>query len=325
MSTASKIEWTDASWNPVAGCSIVSPGCTQCYAMTLAGRLEAMGQEKYAGTTKKANGKTLWTGKVNLVPEALAIPLGWKRPRRVFVNSMSDLFHEDVPVSFIADVFNVMADARCEGHTFQILTKRAERMQRVIGKELPDYVAEHWPGDMALSTAMETSFWPLPNCWLGVSVEDQKRADERIPLLLQTPAAVRFLSCEPLLGPVHIAERFLCPRCNPLLTPGHPVLRSDDPNSIHWVIVGGESGHEARPMHPNWARSIRDQCQAARVPFFFKQWGEWYPCAFERGHWPESHSRWTFQEDGQQMVRYGKKTSGRLLDGREWNEYPDTS
>lgn len=211
---ASSIEWTEATWNPLTGCNKVSPGCKHCYAERMAKRLQAMGLEKYR------NGFRL-----TLHPESLEEPLRWSKPQYIFVNSMSDLFHKDVPLTFIQQIFDVMR--RAHWHQFQILTKRAERLL-----ELDSLLA-----------------WP-PNVWMGVSVENADYA-YRIDLLRQTRAAIKFLSCEPLLGP----------------------LPNMNLNGIHWVIVGGESGPHARPMEQEWVRGIRDQCLKAGVPFFFKQWG----------------------------------------------------
>jgi protein gp37 len=214
MATRSKIEWTEMTWNPVTGCSKVSAGCKNCYAEKLAKRLKAMGIERYKNGFK-----------VTLQPDLLDVPFHWREPRTVFVNSMSDLFHEKVPLSYIKKVFDTMA--KCPEHTFQILTKRSQRLSEV-SPELP------WPS----------------NIWMGVSVEN-KQVLERIVDLKTVPAAVRFLSCEPLIGPLEDL---------PL-------------EGIHWVIVGGESGPGARPMKREWVLSIHRQCRAAGVPFFFKQWG----------------------------------------------------
>ncbi|MBI3932277.1 MAG: phage Gp37/Gp68 family protein [Acidobacteria bacterium] len=230
----SAIEWTEATWNPVTGCNKVSPGCKHCYAEVMARRLEAMGQPNYR------NGFEL-----TLHPHMLGRPLAWRRPQMIFVNSMSDLFHESVPVEFIQEVFGVMA--RAHWQTFQVLTKRAERLEE-IGPRLP------WPD----------------NVWMGVSVEREDYAS-RIDHLRRTPAQVRFLSLEPLLGPM----------------PGLDLRRVD------WVIVGGESGPHARPMDEAWVLDILRQCRAAGVPFFFKQWGGRH-----------------------------KKTAGRRLRGRIWEEMP---
>lgn len=303
--TETGIEWTDATWNPIRGCSRVSEGCRNCYAERVAARFSGPGMP-YEGLARDGR----WTGKVRLIEELMEAPRRWKRPRRVFVNSMSDLFHEDLDAATIGRIFNVMALA--PQHTFQVLTKRPERMRQVVG----EYVETFLHGT------------PLQNVWLGVSVEDQKTADERIPLLLQTPSAVRFVSAEPLLGPVDV-KRFMdgsfthtddddCATVRTKLPPvtWRPLY------GIDWVIVGGESGPEARPMHPAWALSLRDQCQAAGVSFFFKQWGEWADCP--RGG---LSARIKIVQDPAtgavaRMARVGKRATGRLLAGREWNEFP---
>jgi len=245
MGSSSSIEWTDATWNPVGGCTIVSPGCTNCYAMRMAARLEAMGQDKYKGTTRKTGGRYKWTGKVVLDYKALTVPQTWRKGRRIFVNSMSDLFHEDVPLDFISAVFQVMKET--PQHTYQVLTKRADRL-------------------LKLSPQLS---WPA-NTWMGVSVENEDYLG-RVDCLRKSHAAVKFLSLEPLLGP----------------------LNGINLAGIDWVIVGGESGPGARPMNPEWVREIRDQCLEADVAFHFKQWGG--PV---------------------------KSTTGRVLDGRTWDEMP---
>lgn len=234
MVATTTIEWTDRTWNPVTGCTKISPGCKNCYAERMAARLQAMGQPRYSRGFQ-----------VTLQDDLIDLPLSWKSPSRVFVNSMSDLFHEAVPDSFVRQVFDTMAAA--EHHSFQVLTKRPERAVQLASR-LP---------------------WSQ-NIWLGTSVE---RVDYtfRVRELRRVPAAVRFLSVEPLLGPI----------------PRLPL------SGIDWVIVGGESGPGARPMKPEWVRSIRDRCERKGVPFFFKQWGG-----------------------------VNKKVTGRLLDGRLWNEMP---
>jgi protein gp37 len=278
MGDNSSIEWTDATWNPVRGCGPV------------------------------------WTGKVRLVPELLEQPLEWRRPRRIFVNSMSDLFHEDVPVDFIYRLWCVMAAAR--RHRFQILTKRAARMREVL-------TAPPFAGQVVVD-----------NVWLGVSVEDQAAADERIPQLLATPAAVRWISAEPLLGPLDI-ERWTWPLCwhwaagykspEAALAAGAYAVRKRQGllgahvPLISWVVAGGESGPGARPMHPDWARALRNHCAAAGVPFFFKQWGNWTPCLDHGGHL--ASDREVLFGD-QWMLQVGKKSAGRELDGRTHDEYP---
>ena len=301
MSTTTSIEWTDKTWNPLAGCTRVSEGCRNCYAERMAKRLQAMGNRGYEGTID-ANGR--WTGKVNLIPDALAAPLHWRKPCMIFVNSMSDMFHQAVPFELVDQVFAVMA--LCPQHTFQVLTKRPERMADYLSEMATNHVVK-WgkfagtkvPGRpaaiqrvisarnamltrMGKGHDMSLPAWPLPNCWLGTSIENQATADERIPHLLRCPAAVRFLSCEPLLGPIDLRQipdgddAMHFPLIREFACEGRNEPCKTDAG-IDWVIVGGESGSGARPMHPNWARSLRDQCAAAGVPFFFKQWGEWVP------------------------------------------------
>ncbi len=258
MGTA--IEWTDKTWNPTRGCTRVSPGCINCYAERQAHRYSAPGRP-YEGLTRITNGRPQWTGEVRCLPEKLGEPLSWRKPCRVFVDSMSDLFHEGVHVSFIEQVFRTMLSAK--RHTFQILTKRADRMAEVVPAVYSRIFGGAYPEHVQ-----------LPNwIWLGVSVEDQQRADERIPLLLECPAAVRFLSCEPLLAPVDLAAylgggyvRIRDGQMSPMRV-NHPPL--------HWVIVGGESGPGARPCELAWVRSLVEQCRAAQVPAFVKQLGKW--------------------------------------------------
>lgn len=297
MADGSKIEWTDATWNVVIGCDKVSPGCDHCYAIRTAHRMQANPNPKiaaaYAGT--EADGE--WTGQVNLVEDRLTLPLSWTRPRRIFVNAQSDLFHKDVPDEFIARVWAVMALA--PQHTFQILTKRHGRMRSLLNSEhFKDLVAVEMAGPLNPHPREALDLhWPRRNVWLGVSVEDQQRADLRIPALLDTPAAVRWLSCEPLLGPVSLFAN----------------SRIDTGTLVDWVVVGGESGPGSRPMHPDWARSLRDQCQVAGVPFLFKQWGSHRPS--DVGTIVRNGVRYP-------MVPSGKRAAGRELDGRTWDEYP---
>lgn len=246
MADGSAIEWTEATWNPTTGCDRVSSGCDNCYALALAKRLKAMGAAKYQN-----DGDVRTSGPgfgVTVHPDALLLPHSWRTPKLVFVNSMSDLFHAKVPVAFIQQVLTVMADT--PQHTYQVLTKRAHRLRRIAPKlDFP------------------------PNAWVGVTVESGEQLD-RVEELRAVPAAVRFLSCEPLLGP----------------------LTGLDLSGIRWVIAGGESGPRHRPMEPAWVEEIRDACDAAGVPFFFKQWG---------GRTP--------------------KAGGRTLDGRTYDEMPDRS
>lgn len=261
----SSIEWTDVTWGPIRGCSRVSEGCRNCYAERMAARYSGPGLafEGFARAGK-------WTGRVELIPEKLDEPLRWRKPQRVFVNSMSDLFHEALPDEAIDRVFAVMAMA--ERHTFQVLTKRPSRMAGYLADGERQHEIERRMYELGGDEdAQSVPAWPLPNVWLGVSVEDQAMADERIPLLLQTPAAVRFVSLEPLLGPVK-AERFLTPWCW-RGSEGHSDRGECNPTKLNWAIVGGESGPGARAFDVAWARSVVRQCREAGVPCFVKQLG----------------------------------------------------
>ncbi len=281
------IEWTETSWNPLRGCSRVSEGCRHCYAEVVANRFKGPGMP-YEGLIGKGG---QWNGQIQLIHSKLREPFSWRKSRRVFVNSMSDLFHENVPFSFICDVFLVMS--QCPEHTFQILTKRADRMREFFD-DAEDAVRTSLN---IIDDPNQPPFeWPLRNVWLGVSVEDQINADNRLPELLQCPAEVHWVSAEPLLGPIDLTE-FL----DTMLW-----ATSDSPMThfLNWVVVGGESGPHARSMEPFWVQSLRDQCNAAGTAFFFKQWGEYAPNCKGK------------------MLRMGKKNAGRFLDGREWNEYP---
>jgi protein gp37 len=284
VAEGTSIAWTDATWNPLRGCARVSEGCRFCYAEGVSARFSGPGLP-YEGLAKMTPQGPRWTGAIRLVPEVLDQPLRWRRPRRIFVNSMSDLFHEDVPDSFIRAVFTSMAQAR--QHTFQILTKRAARMRELLSR---------WAGSRL--TLREGYGTVLPNVWLGVSVEDQRAADDRIPELLATPAAVRFLSCEPLLGPVDVSRALrphLVDRADGTLhwndEPGIEHHRGGtwDTRPIGWVIVGGESGRGARLMDEAWARSLVEQYRVAGVPVFVKQLGSVW--ARESKHWPHGDSK----------------------------------
>ena len=331
-----KIEWTDSVWNPVVGCSLVSPGCTNCYAMRMAARLEkvlpperrgaAILPNQYAALTKPSNAGPVWTGRVNRAPDSVFLkPLLWKRPRRIFVNSMGDLFHESVPDAWIDCVFAVMALA--PQHTFQILTKRSKRMrayandprtpQRVASQILSFCANSVVTGPQALAPLGVRSResdpscvrWPLANVWKGVSAERQQEADERVPDLLATPAAVRFVSAEPLLGGPRLNEIKSEGRVYDALRGEHWVPQAEGvrydlrrwPHAprLDWIIVGGESGPGARPMQVEWARSIVEQCRSASVACFVKQLGAdpiWSDGAFlnlrnrkggDMAEWPE--------------------------------------
>ena len=287
-----KIEWVknaDGSqgktWNPIVGCSIVSPGCTNCYAMDIAAKRLDPRVPHYAGTTKRVNGHAVWTGKVALAPDRiLTEPLRRRKPTTYFVNSMGDLFHESVPDEWIDKVFAVMALA--PQHTFMVLTKRSARMHAYMTKNTQaGWMTGHACG--RIGDAIErmrvdnrpvgptphgepgSRWWPLPNVMLGVTAEDQQRADERIPDLLATPAAKRFVSVEPMLGQVDLAS--IKNEWSALDDGCDDGVRAQP--TLDWVICGGESGHDARPMNPDWARLLRDQCGAGGVPFFMKQMG----------------------------------------------------
>ncbi len=295
MNTTS-ISWTEKTWNPVSGCSPASEGCANCYAKRMAQRLR--GRFGYPADEPF---------RVTLHPERLEEPLRLRKPSRIFVCSMSDLFHEDVPFEFVDQVFDVMATAR--KHTFMVLTKRPRRLL-----------------EYARSRTRETGEGYLNegNVWLGVTAENQARADERIPILLETPAAVRFVSIEPMLGPVNLNNIKYRPGDEGWLSAFNegawPEL-----GHVDWVIAGGETGPNARPMHPDWARSLRDQCQAVGVPFHFKSWGAYREaCAPDDPIW-NGQSPNLKHEHGTHFIKLNPRETGRLLDGREWNEYPEVT
>lgn len=308
MGAKSKIEWTEATWNPIRGCTRVSEGCRNCYAEAVAARFSRPGRPYHGLAVWTQHGEPHWTGKVELVESALDLPLRWRQPRRIFVNSMSDLFHESVPDEWIDRIFGVMAAA--DKHIFQVLTKRPERMRAWFAAGRIQEVT-NWKATSGLYRAQASVCypdWPLPHVWLGVSVEDQPTADQRIPLLLQTPAAVRFVSYEPALGPVDFTRidytwqlndtlKKAAAHSNTPVTPddlGKPgtawldVLDGtffdgwdlgvsgpigEKPWRLDWLVVGGESGPRARPFDVAWARTTIAQCRAAGVPCFVKQLG----------------------------------------------------
>jgi len=295
MSDKTGIQWTDATWNPIRGCSRVSEGCRHCYAEGIAARFSGPGKpyEGLARFVDTPEGREArWTGEVRMVPGALDQPLHWRRPRRIFVNSMSDLFHEGLPDETIEAIFGIMA--ACPAHTFQVLTKRPARaakfMERVVEMDAPTIcenacqALEEAGIETGCGSAFDPVEWPLPNVWMGTSVETQATADERIPLLLATPAAVRFVSYEPALGPVDFEHDT---EIGVMSWLRRYELGSEVAERIDWLIAGGESGHHARPCDVAWLRSARDQCAAAGVPFFCKQLGSWqretsYPGDFGR-------------------------------------------
>ncbi len=264
LSAKSKIEWTDTTWNPVRGCTKISPGCKNCYAETFAERWRGVPGHPY----EQGFG-------LRLVPEKLDEPLRWKKPRRIFVNSMSDLFQEGVPAEFIDQVF--MRMARCHWHTFQVLTKRPERMLKYLQRFMPDgqgWLTPNGRNAVTASCSLADNNFPIRNVWLGISVENQQYADERIPLLLQTPAAKRFVSYEPALGPVDFSR--ICDGTYDAVEGTNFEDLNPWPDRhthLDWVIVGGESGPGARPFNVQWARSVVQQCKAAGVACFVKQLG----------------------------------------------------
>jgi len=300
------IEWTDCTWNPVSGCTPVSAGCANCYAKTMARRLRAMGNAGYE------NGFD-----VTLHPEKLTAPLRWRKPRKVFTVSMGDLFHEKVPFDYINKVWTVANT--CRDHTFLILTKRPDRMAEFFADSHHSYWACEGPNT------------PPPHIWLGVSVENQPAAETRIPLLLQTPAAKRFVSLEPMIGPADIS---------PWLASGRSIVnrKSSIDNSLDWVILGGENhNRNARPLHPDWARSVRDECRAAGVPLFFKGWGHWTPFYDRDVDDPDWRNvpaaktpgvrrmnlagGWGFHGDRLVYFRADRQKCN-LLDGQTWEQFP---
>lgn len=377
MADNTSIEWTDATWNPITGCAVVSPGCTNCYAMKLAGT-RLRNHPSREGLTKDTKAGPVWTGEVRLNEEWLKQPLRWKKPRKIFVCAHGDLFAEGVPDKWIDKVFAIMALA--PQHTFQVLTKRAERMRDYMrGLEKDRYarlaaatmslrpLPAPWTGGMIEMAFSDTAgqqvpvqrfvsadalhniqSWPMPNVWAGVSVEDQPRAEQRIHDLLETPAAVRWVSAEPLLGPVNLT---VMERNGPVhtdaLTRYYNLAGQRVNSTIDWVVAGGESGPDARPMHPDWARSLRDQCAAAGVPFLFKQWGEWVPQVgavdgwtipddpeisridhrdWEDDRWGEPYRpMWCDDIEDDTVSRVGKRHAGRKLDGVVHDGFPSTN
>lgn len=327
----SKIEWTEETWNPLVGCEYASPGCLNCYAARdAAGRLSK--SPVYVGLATREPGEPAkFTGEIRLLPDRLDKPLHWREPRKVFANSMSDLFHPDVPVEFVAEVFAVMTLA--SQHTYQLLTKRPRRMRGLLSD--PEFVKLLDDARERRSPGCGDFTYPLPNVWLGTSVESQRYADLRIPDLLATPAAIRWVSAEPLLGALDLG-RYLVP------------LAPRQPRSIDWIVVGGESGPRARPMHPEWVRDLRDQATERDVAFLVKQWGEWSPnigidewthrvdpitgALSDRPSPEETRAEalailaGDAEDSGWAgMRRVGKGNAGRTLDGVVWDQYPEAA
>jgi protein gp37 len=392
MSTNTKISWATKSWSPILGCERVSSGCDSCYAIRTVHRLAHNPSPKvgplYVDLTESRDDRLDWTGDVRVLHGRLMDPLGWRKPERIFVNSQADLFHKDVPRYFIVRILAVMALA--PQHTFLVLTKRHARMKSLMSEESLQAEVRAEQCKMAADAGEPEPLpllWPLRNLHLGVSVEDQHWADIRIPALLATPAAVRWISAEPLLGALDVRKYLHCPDCEYTDSGwfaypceahgcekcghsahaggdgegcGHP-----DPNTgwcechhateivpaggLDGLVVGGESGPNARPMHPGWVRWLREQCDWFGVPFHLKQWGEWAPAPWKGedgathaftggrymkddvevehfmkiGHSPISSERNDETPDGAQgMRRVGKKAAGRELDGQTYDEYP---
>ena len=364
MADQSHIEWTDATWNIITGCTLVSEGCRHCYAAKLAATRLANPPSRKGLARQNAKGEYKFTGEVRFNEQWLDQPLRWKRPRKIFVCAHGDLFHEGVSDDWLDQVFAVMA--LCPQHVFQVLTKRPERMRAyfaggalnrvwnaAVALDCQHHVANDEVGSFLLPADPKNPTWPLPNVWLGTSVEDQERADERIPVLLDTPAAVRWISAEPLLGPVDLQSiKIACPNdpadcCggqayDDVLNRTTTCRACEGPEvwngpRLDWVVVGGESGAGARPMHPDWARSLRDQCKDAGVPFLFKQWGSNEPGELLDDGRDEPWRRWASGEENWALSEYGKPKdslakwkfsnvgkarAGRMLDGVEHNGYP---
>lgn len=295
MSQKTKIEWTESTWNPVSGCDKISDGCKNCYAEKMAKRLQAMGTKGYENGFK-----------VTLHPDRLSEPTKRKKPTMYFVCSMGDLFHDDVPFWYIDDIFATMIHN--SQHTFQVLTKRPKRMQQYFmrSKEL---IEEYFPNGVTL---------PAQNIWLGVTAENQEQADNRIPILLDIPATKRFVSIEPMLSKIDFERLY---------------SRESYLFDLDWVICGGETGANARPLHPDWVRNLRDQCQESNVPFFFKQWGEYIstvPASYkeEPSIWMNIDGKTATEEEALKggswkgFFKVGKKQAGHLIDDVEHRNMP---
>jgi len=335
----------DRAWSLVSGCTHVSPGCDNCWSAKETHMRANNPNAKVKARNEGLTDKGCFNGTVRLNWEFIGLPLQIKKP--IVFAVWNDLFHEDVPDEFIARVWWVMGQSagyldpsRYRGHTFLILTKRPNRMREWLKGWTDQETRKRWIESFGelYDWMSGPKYWPnvLDDVWLGITAENQPAADERIPLLLQTPAAVRFISCEPLLGPVVLRKKATCDSeiLQAALRDRMDEYSRPVERGIDWVVCGGESGSGARPMHPDWARGLRDQCQAAGVPFFFKQWGEWVepyqaqipPEAYEKAEHINVLSKHHSQGvPNIQLRRVGKKKAGRLLDGREWNEFPKNS
>jgi protein gp37 len=319
------MKWWDKSWNPAIGCTKCAPACDNCYA-------EAQHTARHNALVRGVPMAPCYTqpfDKVRNLSERLDQPLHWRKPLRIFVGNMGDLFHESVTDEQLDQIFATMAMAS-SAHTFMLCTKRPERMAEYLGHE---YRRERIFKASGQSNAFCLD-WPLPNVWLGTTVWDQASADRAVPLLLSTPAAKRFVSVEPMLGPVKLEDYLgwrggICPDC---CGSGDdegtcPTFKGTGAYGLDWVICGGETGSGARPMHPDWARSLRDQCQAAQVPFFFKQWGEFGPSELRTSQGMTDHTNGRYHPIADPtckglVARLGRTKAGRVLDGQEWSEVP---
>jgi len=338
MAENTAIEWTDATWNVITGCSITSPGCRRCYAMKLAGtRLKH--HPSRAGLTKPSAAGPVWTGEVRFNPEWLDQPQRWRRARDIFVCAHGDLFHESVPDQWIDQVFAVMANS--PWHRFQVLTKRARRMREYLSAPDRSGIVDELACDLAdrgrIRVMDDYQPWPLRNVILMVSAERQQEANERIPELLATPAELRGVSLEPLLGPIDLEAMPYGPPCTGCGAPVHLDALTGSTSCLHacdgpkfdgldWVIVGGESADDAVPMNPRWAREIRDQCAAGGVPFLHKQNGCWAPGALFPDRIPSGEYcdfDGELKTDDERVWKVGKKAAGRLLDGRTHDGFPE--
>ncbi|MFC8008726.1 DUF5131 family protein [Streptomyces cinereoruber] len=325
MGDTTTIEWTDRTWNPISGCTQISDGCDNCYAKTIA--------ERFRGGAAFPHGFD-----IQIRPDKVNAPLTWRKPAKVFVNSMSDLFHADIDRAWIADIFAVMAAA--SRHTFQVLTKRHARMRSLLTN--PTFVDQVRSRAIGKGLTPEAWAWPLPNVWLGVSVENQQWAAIRIPALLDTPATIRWISAEPLLGPIdllgddHTGHKrdydggdYICLDCS---TDDTSVpWRTVTSIGLDWVVAGGESGHGARPAHPDWFRTLRNQCAQTDTPFLFKQWGAYSPTGYLVIGGPRTKNNIAIGDPVDdlghrvEMKHVGKKAAGRELDGRIHDDYPKAS
>ena len=342
-----KIAWTEQTWNPIIGCSRISSGCENCYAEKMANRLAFIDNtayyrnvvkfDNYVGGNEFENKDKwfdeVWNGKTHFVKSQLEKPFKWKNPRMIFVCSMGDLFHESVPFEWIDEVIARIAIS--DQHIFQLLTKRPDRMRDYFSEFREDQIRNIWWNKYKIYTTQKRYVQIPDNIWLGVTAENQIQAIKRIPTLLDIPAKIKFVSIEPMLSEINLIKlregislesNALNGECYSL----EETYQDINNRKLNWVICGGESGSNARPMHPDWVRSLRDQCESANVPFFFKQWGEWIPTNERKAVHdneiilvPEGKGVFfTANPNAKVMRRIGKKKAGCLLDGKEYKQFP---